>query len=480
MKNIIIKLFSLILFLFLIHPSYSQQKIDGSWSGAILIMGTELGIDVKLKTETDSIKGTIDIPQQNAKDLKLIHISFTPPKVYFELPAGSSTAVFDGELQTDSITGKFLQSGLEGKFRMKKTSDDATLVEPQPEKTVTEPLPYNSEEVTFSNGDIKFAGTLTIPKTEGKHPAVVMITGSGAQNRDEELFGFKPFKIIADYLTKNGIAVLRYDDRGVGGSTGKSVSEYTSEDFAGDVLEAVKFLKTRSDINPGQIGLMGHSEGGIVAPLVASQSKDIAFIVLMAGTSVTGIEIIKEQSALIMRADNTPEDAIKSNDELLDKLYNVLASNGDIETLRPELEKEIERNYNDSPEEQKKTIPDKNKYIKSMADLQFKQLGSPWMKYFLVYDPALALEKVTCPVLGLFGELDLQVAPSQNKEPMENALKKGGNKDYKIVVLPKANHLFQSATTGSPSEYAKLPKEFVPDFLDIVKDWITERVTIVK
>ena len=221
MKNYITKLTLLIHFLFLIHPAYSQQKIDGSWSGAILIMGSELGIDIKFKTETDSVRGTIDIPQQNAKDYKLIHISFAQPKVYFELPAGSSTAIFDGELQADSITGRFTQAGMEGKFRLKKTSDDATLVEKQPEKTDTVPLPYNSEEVTFSNGDIKFAGTLTIPKTEGKHPAVVMITGSGPQNRDEELVGFRPFKIIADYLTRNGIAVLRYDDRGVGGWTEK-------------------------------------------------------------------------------------------------------------------------------------------------------------------------------------------------------------------------------------------------------------------
>jgi hypothetical protein len=444
-------------------------------------MGTELGIDVKFKTETDSIRGTIDIPQQNAKDMKLIHISFTSPKAYFELPAGPGVAVFDGELQADSITGKFLQSGLEGKFYLKKTSDEAILTEEAPPvKVESEELPYNIEEVTFTNGDINFAGTLTIPKTEGKHPAVVMITGSGPQNRDEELFGFKPFKLIADYLTRNGIAVLRYDDRGVGGSTGKSVSEYTSEEFAGDVLEAVKFLKLRSDINPEQIGLIGHSEGGIVAPLAAVESKDVAFIVLIAGTGVKGIDIIKEQSALIMRAENTPEEDIKENIELQDKLYKVLESNGDMELLREELKKAVLKSYDDMPEEQKKTITDKDEYIKSMTDLQLKQFESTWMKYFLLYNPAPALEKVTCPVLMLFGELDLQVSPSQNKEPMEKALEKGGNKDFKTVVMPKANHLFQSATTGSPNEYAKLPKEFVPGFLDTIKNWITERVTVMK
>ena len=477
MKNLISKTCLFILFLFLINPVNSQPKLDGSWSGNILIMGTELGIDIKFKTDTDSIRGTIDIPQQNAKDLKLTHISFDQPKVYFELSA-ATVAVFDGELQADSITGKFLQAGMEGRFSLKKTSDETNIIETPPEQT--EVLPYNSEEVTFINGDITFAGTLTIPKTEGKHPSVVMITGSGPQNRDEELFDFKPFKIIADYLTRNGIAVLRYDDRGVGGSTGESVSHYTTEEFAADVLEAVKFLKKRSDINAEQIGLIGHSEGGIVAPIAAVESKDVAFIVLIAGTGVKGIDIIKEQSALIMKAENTPEDEIKENIELQDKLYKVLESNGDMEVLRKELEKAVLKSYDDLPEEQKKTITDKDEYVKSMVDLQIKQFESPWMKYFLLYNPALTLEKVTCPVLMLFGELDLQVPPSQNNEPMEKALEKGGNKDFKTVVLPKANHLFQSAITGSPSEYANLPKEFLPGFLDTIKDWITERVTVVE
>ncbi len=474
MKNIITKLFALILFLFLIRP-INSQSIDGPWSGAITIMGTELGIGIKFKTDTDSVRGTIDIPEQGAKDLKLIHVEFTPPKVYFELPAGPGLAVFDGKLEGDTIKGNFMQAGMQGEFHLGKGE-----IKTEKKEEETEVLPYNSEEVTFTNGDIKFAGTLTIPKTEGKHPAVVMITGSGSQNRDEELFGFKPFKIIADYLTRNGIAVLRYDDEGVGGTTGKNVMQYTTEDFAGDVLKAVEFLKTRNDINPEQIGLMGHSEGGIIAPLAASKSKDIAFIVLMAGTGVKGIDIIKEQSALIMRADNTPEEDIKANDELLDKGYKIIESNGNLEELRPEMEKEELRSYNSLPEEKKNAIKDKNEYVKTMVDAQIHQFSSPWIKFFLSYDPAPTLEKVKCPVLMLFGALDLQVPPAQNKAPMEKALQDGGNKDYMSVVFPKANHLFLEAKTGSPSEYASLPKEFVPDFLDTVKDWITKRVTVVK
>jgi pimeloyl-ACP methyl ester carboxylesterase len=348
-----------------------------------------------------------------------------------------------------------------------------------PQEPDDEPLPYNSEEVTFNNGDIKLAGTLTIPKTDGKHPAVVMITGSGPQNRDEELFGFKPFKIIADYLTRNGIAVLRYDDRGVGGSTGESVSHYTSEDFAGDVLEAVKFLKTRDVINPKQIGLMGHSEGGIIAPMAASKSDDIAFIILMAGTGVNGADLLKKQSELIMKAENASDEEIKANDVEIEKINKIVIS-GSTEELRSTFEEAELKGYDDLTDEEKNAINNKDEYIKTNVDRDLKRYGNTWFKFFLAYDPAPALEKVKCPVLMLFGELDLQVPPSQNREPMENALIKGGNKDYKVVVFPKANHMFITANTGSPSEYNSLPKEFVPGFLDTVKDWITERVTIVK
>jgi pimeloyl-ACP methyl ester carboxylesterase len=181
-----------------------------------------------------------------------------------------------------------------------------------------------------------------------------------------------------------------------------------------------------------------------------------------------------------MRAENTPEDEIKENLEMQSRIFEVIISNGNMEEIRKNLAKSVLKGYEELPEEQKMTITDKDEYVKSIVDLQLKQLESPWMKYFIVYDPAPALEKVTCPVLMLFGELDLQVAPSQNKEPMEKALEKGGNKDFKTVVFPKANHLFQLAETGSPNEYATLPKEFVPGFLDTVKNWITESVTVVK
>jgi pimeloyl-ACP methyl ester carboxylesterase len=439
-------------------------------------MGQELGITVKFETGPDSIRGTIDIPQQNAANLQLIDINFTSPKVYFVLPAAQSQAVFDGELQGDSITGKFTQAGLEGTFRILKFADGII----EDKHNNVDHVPYKQEEVTFMNGDIKLAGTLTIPYEKGKHPAIVMITGSGPQNRDEELLGFKPFQIIADYMTRHGIAVLRYDDRGVGSSTGKSVDQYTTADFASDVTEAVKYLKTRSDINPGQIGLMGHSEGGIIAPMVASKSKDVAFIVLMAGTGVKGIDILQEQTKKIILASGGTENDVKENSILLDLIYSAIQNDTGWSKVTGQIKKSMLESYDRMTEEEKKNIKDKDEYINNMAEVQLNRCKSPWMKYFIDYDPVYALGKVKCPVLLLFGDLDLQVPPSQNRKPMEEALKKGVCPEFETVVFPKANHLFETAITGAPEEYSTLPKEFTNGFLSSVSKWILKRVTVVK
>lgn len=468
----LIKYLFLLIILSQLHFLYSQPSIDGKWHGSILLSGSDLEIFVTFKTDPDSLRGTIDIPVQGAKDLKLTDCYYSTDKVHFELQA-FSLAVFDGYFSNDSIAGDFTQSIYTGTFYLVRGEKKLE----QPKDTIA--LPYKEEEVTYYNGDIKFAGTLTIPKTSGKHPAVVMITGSGAQNRDEEIYGFKIFRIIADALTRNGIAVLRTDDRGIGGSTGKSGSE-TTEDFAGDVNKAVKFLKTRDDIDPNQIGLFGHSEGGIIAPMVASQSGDISFIILMAGTGVKGIDILKEQSRLIILAGGGTEKEAEENNSILEKAYKCVLSDTGWDELQILVENSIKNNYDKMTDEEKKSIKDLDEYSKSMAKMSVQQMKSTWMKYFMVYDPEPALEKVKCPVLMLFGENDLQVPPKQNKEPMENALKKGGNNDYKTVIIPKANHLFQECDNGNPADYQKLKKEFAPGFLDAITGWILNRVTFGK
>lgn len=451
---------------------FSQPKIDGSWSGKIEIMGMNLDIEVNFITLPDSISGTMKIPVQTDKDIDLAGIKYTYPNLKFEMPAGLSSAFFDGKFEGDTIKGIFKQSGMEGKFQLASGKLYAAK-----DTSVPEVKPYKQEEITFTNGENTFAGTLTIPFNAGKHPVVIMITGSGSQNRDEELFGFKSFAIIADYFTTRGIAVLRYDDRGFGQSKGKKTSESTTHDFAEDVIEAVKYLQSRNDINPKQIGLCGHSEGGIVAPLAASMNDDIAFIVLIAGTSVKGMDVILEQSKLIMKANNTPDSDIEKSMQMYNKLYQSIITDTGWNELKQIIKDAVLEDMKGETDSAKAA---NEKYAESVAEMQMQGLHSTWFKYFAVYDPYTTLIKVKCPVLALFGELDLQVPPSQNKGPMEEALSKSGTKDYKIVLMPKANHLFQSAVTGSPNEYSTLPKEFVPGFLDTMSNWIHEHVTVVK
>jgi pimeloyl-ACP methyl ester carboxylesterase len=287
---------------------------------------------------------------------------------------------------------------------------------------------YKEEKVIFNNGNIKLAGTLTIPSNEGKHPAVVMITGSGPLNRDEEYMGMKPFKIIADHFTNKGIAVLRYDSRGVGESTG-NVLLSTFPDFANDVMAAINYLKNRNEINASQVGLCGHSEGAFIASLCASSYDDITFIILISGGGHTGEKIFLSQSELIMKADGESQDKI--NDILISqkKLLSLIleeAKGTEIESLLIEITNKsmnIQTNVENVSKEQL------NNNIKDQITCQLEQFNSPWFKYFLEYDPIPKLEKVKCPVLMLFGELDLQTSTELNKDPMIEALRRGGNKN---------------------------------------------------
>ena len=448
-----------------------QQSIDGAWNGSLTIGPQTLRITVRFTTSETGLRATIDIPQQGATGVQLQNVSYDDSRVYMELPAGPGLAVFDGRQVGDSIGGAFTQAGLGGTFFLKRSSQAAAMPKEPPE-----PLPYAEEEVTFHNADITLAGTLTLPESGAPHPAVVMITGSGPQNRDEELFGFRPFHTIADHLTRNGIAVLRYDDRGVGGSTG-SVSEATTEDFARDVLAAVDFLKNRSDIDPERIGLIGHSEGGIVAPLASSMSDDVAFMVLMAGTSVSGAEILIEQGALIMRASGATEADMEKQIAFQKRTFEAIRSGDGWDELAADLETRLRESIAEMPDSQRNAITDVDAYIDAQIQAQLTALQTPWLRYFLDYDPAVTLRTIDTPILALFGELDLQVPPAQNRGPLEQALRDGNHPDYTVRVLPRANHLFITATTGSPTEYATLEKVFVPEFLPLITEWILERVS---
>lgn len=448
----------------------ADEGLQGDWQGAISIMGQELPIVAHFTGEGPALAVALDIPAQGAKGLAMQNVSYQHPKVHFEIP-GAAVAVFEGTVEGDRMAGDFLQSGLKGSFALQKQSAGQAAAVSEPVAVAeAEPVPYTEEEVEFTNGEIRLAGTLTLPEGNGPHPAVVLITGSGPQNRDEELFGFKPFRVIADHLARAGIAVLRYDDRGVGGSTGDT-NTATSADFATDVLAAVHLLKQRNDIDSGKVGVIGHSEGGIVGPMVA-ESGELAFVVMLAGPSMSGTEILYDQAAKILQANGASEEELRQQKAMQEQLFAAIRSGQGWDEVKAELARQVREAADKMPPDQRAAIADLDQYANTQAEAQLSRSQTPWFRFFIDYDPVPALEALKVPTLAVFGELDLQVPPDSNLPGMEQAFIKGGQGKYKIVTLKSANHLFQKAATGSPAEYATLDKAFVPELLPLITDWI--------
>jgi uncharacterized protein len=460
-----------LLIIIMITNSLSAQNVidmnmvQGSWLGKISTNGIDLRLIFNLKlNDKDSLIATADSPDQGAKNIPLGRVILEDKKLTIKAP--TLMGEYKGTITSDStIIGTWTQRGTTFEVNLKKLKAAFTLNRPQEPKP---PYPYTSEDVTFTNDkfNIKLAGTLTIPTGTGPFKAVILITGSGAQNRNEELMGHKPFLVIADYLSRHGIAVLRYDDRGVGGSQG-NYSEATSADLATDVEAAFNFLKTNPKINQKEIGLMGHSEGGLIAPIVASSNNGIGFIVSLAGPGVTGQQIIIRQSQDISRLSGEKENLIKENTETNKKLYAILRKEKDnkkAETKILALYKEILEKKRTSKEEIEKKV--------NNLKMSFGSSTYTWFRYFITTDPAVFWKKVQCPVLALNGEKDLQVAEHENLPAIEKALKSGGNNKVKIIKLPGLNHLFQHCKTGLPTEYGSIEETFSPDALKIISDWI--------
>jgi fermentation-respiration switch protein FrsA (DUF1100 family) len=448
-------------------PQTNNTRLTGIWQGALKISGFELHIVFNVSDTDGKLSTTLDSPDQNAYGIKVDSTYFRNDSVYFGIPG--IQGFYYGIYATDSITGTWHQGGNQWALVLKKTDKVEKPKRPQlPEK----PYPYNEEEVSFSDttAGVELAGTLTTPKEGGPFPAVVLVTGSGPQDRNESLLGHEPFLVLADYLTRHGIAVLRYDDRGVGKSTG-TFSTATTEDFVDDALAAVKFLNNRKDIKSDETGILGHSEGGLIAPLAAVRSNDVDFIVLMAGPGVTGKAILLEQSKLIEKAMGMSDEKIEKGEALAGKFYNVVENEKDSSKAAEKIKGLYHEYYATLDSTDKAEFGNDPETV---FDRQALTLLSPWFKFFLSYDPGPTLEKVKVPVLAINGENDLQVPPKQNLPAIEDALKKGGNRDYKVVEIPKLNHLFQTSETGSPTEYSKIEETISPKALEIIGNWILD------
>ena len=460
MKNI-----AVVLVLLMSVLGLNGQEITGQWNGALKIQGTQLRIVFNITGNDKGYSSTMDSPDQGAKGIPVTVTTFVDSKLKLEMP--NLRIEYTGELKENVITGTFKQNGMEFPMNLSKEKIEKQIVKRS--QNPVQPYPYYSEEVTFPNvkAGITLAGTLTMPGKEGKYPAVILITGSGPQNRDEELLGHKPFLVLSDYLTRQGIAVLRYDDRGVGQSKGDFKSA-TTVDFASDVESAIAYLKTRAEILPKKIGLVGHSEGGIIAPMVAAGTKDVNFIVLLAGTGIRGDKLLLLQQELVAKAAGVPETEIQKSREINTKAFEIVIKSVNTDTLKADLRRFLAKTMKNSPDYAKPKRMTDDDFI----SLQVNQITSPWMLYFIKYDPAGALVKVKCPVLAVNGEKDLQVPSKVNLPAIENALKKGGNKQVTSKEFPGLNHLFQECKTGSPTEYAEIDQTFSPVALDFIAKWI--------
>lgn len=449
--------------------SLTAQNITGQWNGVLKVQGIQLRLVFHV-TKTDSIySATMDSPDQGAYAIVVATTTFENGNIIFELP--NLKIVYNGNLKDGKIEGTFSQAGQTFPMTLNRKAIKKTIVNrPQEPK---KPYPYYSENVTFknSNANISLAGTLTLPEKEGKFPVVILISGSGPQNRDEELLGHKPFLVLSDYLTKNGMAVLRYDDRGVGQSQG-DFKNATSADFATDVESAIKFLKTRKEIDKKKIGLVGHSEGGIIAPMVASTSKNVSFIVLLAGTGIRGDKVLLLQQELISKANNVADDKIKKSLHLNSQIYKMIIKSENDQKLVTNLTNLMNKTLD---RDSTTKIPN-GMTQKDFIAKQISQVTNPWFQYFIKCDPAKTLEKVKCPVLAINGAKDLQVPPKENLSAIKKALSKGKNKNVMIKELPNLNHLFQECETGSPDEYASIDQTFSPTALDIINKWIKKQV----
>jgi uncharacterized protein len=328
------------------------------------------------------------------------------------------------------------------------------------------PFPYIEKEIRFINrkDNIRLNGTLTLPDEKGKYPVVILIAGSGPLNRDEEYLGHKPFLVLSDYLTSRGIAVLRYDKRQFDLPVRKFYQNTTIK-FADDVIAAVDYLKLNPNIDPTKIGLIGHSEGGVVSAVVASQIDDISFIVLLAGPGLSFDEVLIQSTLAEYKKDNVPEPYVSHNIEFFKECYQSIKTTQDINRLK----EKIEVTYN-------KYYLNTDLYDKNDLNQMIEKFTLPWFRYLIMYNPGKDYENIKCPILALNGELDLQVTPKENLKALEDDFKKSGNKDYTLIEIPELNHMFQTAKTGKQSEYKEINETIAPIALKTIYDWIQIRV----
>ncbi len=462
-------LFTLLTFQMATMLSGQTPSIVDTWSGALNVQGQKLRIVFHINQEGDELSATMDSPDQGTKGIPVDGVRFE--ENVLSLAIRSIGFSYKGEMTKDGneLKGKMEQRGAVLKLDLKR-GGGSKLKRPQEPKP---PFSYIEEAVEFKNdsANISLSGTLSHPKGNGPFPTAILISGSGPQNRNSEIMGHKPFLVISDYLVNNlGMAVLRYDERGVGESEGNFATA-TSYDFASDVEAAFAYLKSRKDIDAKHIGLIGHSEGGLVAPMVAAAHEDVAFLILLAAPGLSGDLIIVQQTEDIARASGVAGEALEMMLKQQKERMVILNEHTDPEKAEQKLRSHFYRIEEKLPSREREASIESDAVLR-----QAKTMASPWYINFVNHDPAPFLEKVKCPVLALNGALDLQVAAKANINAIETALQKGGNQHYRSQIFPNLNHLFQTAKTGLPAEYPQIEETFSPEALKVMFEWLMRQV----
>ena len=421
----------------------NNARFSGSWLGSLNAGTVELRLIFNIEVRDGALSATMDSPDQGARGIPMGEVTVTGDSLTIAAPL--LNGVYRGVITTSSL--------ITGVWRPQ---------EPVP------PFPYIETEILFENSEagIKLAGTVTRPSETGRYAAVILVSGSGQQNRDEEVFGHKPFKVLADYLTRKGIVVLRYDDRGVGGSGGDP-SGKTSADFATDAAAAFSYLESLPYVSKNMTGIIGHSEGGLIAQMLAAENGKVDFIVTLAGPGTTGREVLVDQSVIISRLGGMPEETIELNNALNNIIYNIIEEEGNVEKAVKLISEKVENAL-----DREGVQPDQRESILASVTGSINESSYNWLRFFILSDPSVYLEKIECPVLALNGEKDCQVPAAKNLEAIKTVLTESGNGNATVMLFPGLNHLFQTAGTGLPAEYNKIEETISPEVLAIIAEWI--------
>jgi hypothetical protein len=448
------------------------EGLAGFWSGTLKptpLIQLRLSLEITTKEDGQFAGELISLDQGSAR----IPLTATVKEGgEVDMQVSKVGGSFKGRFNEkgSELSGHWRQGGGDLPLTFKRQAKATELKRPQEPR---KPYPYEEEQVEVPTpaDDVKLAGTFTVPRDGGPHPAVVLVSGSGPQDRDEALMGHRPFLVLADHLTRNGIAVLRYDDRGIGKSTG-DFGKATHSDFVEDALAAVDWLKARPEVDPQRIGIVGHSEGGIVAPLAAAKRPDdVAFIVMLAGVGVPMEQLLLRQGADMGRIMGQVDSEIEKQAKSQRKAFSLLRSDADQATLEKAIREVIEEQLSELKPEEREAVGISDAFAESQAKVSV----TPWFRQLIAYDPRPALLEVKCPVLAINGEKDIQVAAEENLAGIQAALAEGGNADVTIKEFPGLNHLFQHCTTGSVSEYGEIEETFAPEALETVSEWIRQR-----